>query len=145
MNLTFRLAVEGDGDKVFLWRNNETVRRASLDSGEITLDEHRDWFRSSLIDTSRSMLIAEDAGTPVGVLRFDVVGDVAEISIFLDPDRLGRGYGTEMLRKGADWVRQNLSGIATLRAKVKSDNPMSSRTFEKSGFVEVWRVYERNI
>jgi len=145
MTLQLRRAVEGDAAKVFPWRNDETVRRVSLDTREIAWEEHRDWFCRTLERADRNLLIAEDGEMPVGVLRFDVEGDVAEISIFLDPKLVGRGYGSAMLREGATWARRNLVGVAILRAKVKPDNPASSRAFEKAGFAEAWRVYDLSL
>jgi len=145
MMLRLRRAEEEDASRVFSWRNDETVRRVSIDPREIAREEHSDWFRRSIGRADRSLLIAEDGEIPVGVLRFDVVDEVAEISIFLNPELVGRGYGTAMLREGAIWARQNLMGVKTLRAKIRPDNPASSHAFEKAGFVEVWHVYDLNL
>jgi len=145
MMLQLRRAEEGDAARVFSWRNDESVRRVSLDPGEIAWEEHSDWFRCSIERSDRSLLIAEDGETPVGVLRFDVAGEVAEISIFLNPELVGRGYGTAMLREGTAWARLNLAGVKTLRAKIRPDNPASSHAFEKAGFAEVWHVYDLNL
>lgn len=145
MMLRLRRAEEGDAARVFSWRNDVSVRRVSLDSGEIAWADHSDWFHRSIKRADRSLLIAEDGKTPVGVLRFDVMGEVAEISVFLDPELIGRGYGTAMLREGTAWARLNLTGVKTLRAKIKPDNLASSHAFEKAGYTEVWQVYDLNL
>jgi UDP-2,4-diacetamido-2,4,6-trideoxy-beta-L-altropyranose hydrolase len=145
MRLLLRRAVEGDAARVFAWRNHESVRRASLDPDAIDWSDHCAWFRRTLERADRCLLIADDGEAPVGVLRFDVKGEVAEISIFLDPQKVGLGYGTAILREGATWARCNLAGVATLRARIKSDNQASLHIFEKAGFAEAWRVYDMNL
>lgn len=145
MMLRLRRAAEGDAQKMFSWRNDESVRRVSLNPGEIAWEEHCDWFRCSMASADRSLLIAEDGEMPVGVLRFDVAGDVADISIFLNPELVGRGYGTAILQEGTAWARRNLEGVKTLRARIKPDNMASSHAFEKAGFAKVWHEYDLNL
>jgi len=145
MMLRFRQAVEADADMIFSWRNCKAVRFASFDSREISWMEHQDWFRQSLERTDRSLLIAQDAEMPVGVLRLDRAGETVEVSVFLDPAMIGRGYGTAILQAGIAWARQNLAGAKVMRAQIKPNNPASSRVFEKAGFVEARRVYELNL
>jgi RimJ/RimL family protein N-acetyltransferase len=145
MMLRFRQAVEADADMVFSWRNCKAVRLASFDSREISWKEHQDWFRQSLERTDRSLLIAQDAEMSVGVLRFDRAGETVEVSVFLDPAMIGRGYGTAILQAGITWAKQNLAGTKVMRAQIKPGNPASSRVFEKAGFVEARRVYELNL
>ncbi len=145
MNISLRLARADDAERVFAWRNDPSVRSASFDSREIAWEEHRAWFLRTLERVDRSLLIAEQEEKPVGVVRFDVVDEVVEVSIFLDPALTGQGYGTTMLREGVTWVRRNLAGVHTLRAKVKPDNPASMKIFENAGFSESLRVYDLNL
>lgn len=145
MMLRFRPAVEADATMVFSWRNSYAVRLASFDSREISWEEHKQWFRQSLERTDRSLLIAQDAEIPVGVLRFDRLDDVVEVSVFLDPAKMGRGYGTAILQAGITWARQHLAGAKVMRAQIRPDNVASSKVFEKAGFVELRRVYEVNL
>ena len=145
MNLCLRPAVEADAERVYSWRNHPLVRRASLDTREIPWEEHLAWFRRALESAERRLLIAEQDESPVGVLRFDVKEEQAEISIYLDPGRTGQGLGTAMLRAGVEWARGKLQGVKVLSARIRPDNPGSLKAFEKAGFSESWRVYDMNL
>lgn len=142
MMLHLRPAVEADAERVFPWRNDPAVRGASLDPREIAWEDHRAWFRTTLERADRRLLVAESEGVAVGVLRFDLDGMQAEISIYLDPAKIGRGLGTAVLLAGVEWAKRNLSGVRALTARVRPDNPVSLKVFEKAGFAESWRVYD---
>lgn len=141
MKIEFRRAVEADAELVFGWRNHERVRQVSIDPNEIAWESHVQWFRNSLERSDRVLLIACLDGVPVGVLRFDTVKDVAEVSIYLDPARIGKGLGSEILRDGIAWARRSLPAVKQFQANIRENNKASIRLFEKIGFAESWRVY----
>jgi UDP-2,4-diacetamido-2,4,6-trideoxy-beta-L-altropyranose hydrolase len=141
MKIEFRRAVEADVELIFGWRNHQLVRQVSIDPNEISWADHQVWFRHSLERSDRTLLIACIEGVPVGVLRFDVIKNVAEVSIYLDPEKIGKGLGTEILRDGIAWARRSLADVTQFQANIRENNKASIRLFEKIGFAESWRVY----
>ena len=80
------------------------------------------------------MMIIQQGGKPVGVLRLDTQDDhgaelVFEISILIDPALQGRGIGLAALRL----VRGLVPG-ATLLADILPENIASQRVFEAAGY-----------
>ncbi len=103
--IRLRKATEEDCRTVYEWRNHPKVRSFFFDPREIAYDEHRRWFEESLRKEGRFILLAFEEREPAGVLRFDVVDPaigLAEIDIYVAPEKQGRGLGREILREGED-------------------------------------------
>ena len=100
-----------------------------FDSKEISIEEHLAWFENSLNLLDRVLLIVNLNKMPVGCLRFDLEGKVAEISIYLNPIAVGKGLGTQILRSGTKWLKKNYPEIENINALVLRDNVASQKAF----------------
>lgn len=129
-----RRARAGDSAAVFGWRNAEETRRHFRDPRPIAAADHDRWFDRVLIDNDTDLLIGEDRGAPVGVLRFDHGGTGAEVSVYLVPGRSGRGEGTRLLRAGLDWLRAERPTTELVEAEVLAANAGSHAAFLAAGF-----------
>ena len=78
----------------------------------------------------------------VGVLRYDHVSEAAVVSVYLLPGIHGQGLGSQLLRAGTDWVKQNFSDVKRIRAEVLFSNFPSKKAFEKAGYKENCPIYE---
>jgi len=125
-----RPATESDSDLVHAWRNAPAARAHSFDVAEIPLENHRRWFSATLANPARLLLIADG----VGVLRYDLMGEEALVSIYLAPGQQGRGYGTALLRAGTRWLQKNQPGVQGIRGEVKRENLASQNAFRAAGF-----------
>ena len=134
--IQLRKATEQDCQAVFNWRNNEEVRKHSLDAAEIKWEDHVKWFRSAISSDDRALLIGEDNHDPIGVVRFDLLGKTAEISIYLIPGNSGLGLGTELLVKSRQWIELNFPQITKLQARILPENSRSKHAFLNAGFQE---------
>lgn len=145
-SLTLRRATEADRDCMLTWRNDPRIREMSLDTREIDAENHRRWFASALVDERRALLIAERAGRPVGVLRFDrTPGHVARVSIYRVPGESTEGVGTEMLRAGAEWVERQWPDVRGFEAEIRTDNARSIAAFERAGYGQARGIWVRGI
>lgn len=132
--LALRPATPADEALTLNWRNHPSVRRHSGDGAEIDANQHRGWLTRVLADADRQLLIAELAGEPLAVLRFDgLAGGEPEISIYLDPQRLGLGWGSEVLRAATGWLKAQHPARA-IRARIHPDNRGSQRAFHEAGY-----------
>ncbi len=134
-DISLRRADASDSKMMWLWRNDIRIRRFARNAAEITLADHEKWFASTLLKSNVHLLVASDAHGPLGVVRFDVEGDMAEISIYLGPDRLGQGRGAALLLSAEDWLALTLSAALTIRATVLDDNIASQELFRSCGYV----------
>lgn len=141
--IILRQATWNDAAMILKWRNAKENRCCSLDERIITKKEHINWFKKVLKDKSRLFLIAEDNGKATGVLRYDIVGNTAMVSIYLKPGTSGKGIGSTMLRYGSDWLRQHVSSVTRMEAKIIPGNIASIKAFAKVGFRQSYVVYEK--
>lgn len=132
--IVMRPAADADCERLHAWRNHPRIRAVSREAGEIDLEGHRRWFAGVLADQERTLLIGEDAAGPVGVVRFDRDGSEAEVSIYLTPERLGGGFGANLLLAGEAWFRQNNSDIRRIVAEVLPGNAASEELFLSCGY-----------
>jgi UDP-2,4-diacetamido-2,4,6-trideoxy-beta-L-altropyranose hydrolase len=132
--VSLRRATLDDQARLLAWRNAPEVRAASFDPRMLTREEHQRWLRAVLADPARHLLVAELGGQPVAVLRYDVAGAEAEVSIFLLPGLAGRGIGTAVLRAGSRWLQGVLPQTGSVRARILPSNPASRAAFRKAGY-----------
>src|SRR3990167_6617395 len=134
--LQIRLATADDARLLFHGRNAEAVRRWSLDAGAIEWSSHQHWLAASLNNARRLLLIAETDDGPVGVLRYDVRGFEAEVSIYLFEDRIGLGWGRALLVRGETFVTAHWPQLTAITAQVLPDNQPSLKVFRETGFTQ---------
>ena len=137
-DVTFRPAGLMDADMLFQWRNHPLVRQYSGSPHEIAWDAHCHWFQKSLKNQNRILLIAESDGQPVGVLRYDFQAQQLQalVSVYLKPEKIGQGYGANLLLAGVQWIRNQHPSVSKLVAEILPENAASIRAFERAGYVK---------
>jgi UDP-2,4-diacetamido-2,4,6-trideoxy-beta-L-altropyranose hydrolase len=143
--VTLRPAKSSDVENMFAWRNASETRQYSSSAEPLSREEHTRWFADTLGRKDRMLLIGESVHGPVGVLRYDITGEIAEVSVYLVPGQGGKGLGSALIAAGTAWARVNLPKVARLRARILAANAASQKAFEKSGFMESYRVFEYRI
>ena len=80
------------------------------------------------------MVVGERDGHPVGVLRFDLDGRQATISVYLVPGNQGSGLGTALIEAGTHYLAQHAPEIAEIIAYASVHNRASVGAFEGAGY-----------
>jgi len=132
--IKMRRATLEDEYKIFEWRNHELIRAVSRCNSLITWNEHQDWIRSVLNNPNRILLIGVLEGLDVGVIRYDFNGNEAEISIYLAPTMMMKGYGGELLQAAEQWLILNRPDILSISAYVLGHNPKSTKLFTSAEY-----------
>ena len=127
--ITVRVASQEDSEKLFQWRNDPTIRVVSRNSGVITWEDHQEWFAATLQSPDRLLLIGQREEGPVGVVRFDIQDDGAEVSIYVVPHVKESGLGRDLLQNAERWFAANRPGVGKVRAQVLGANARSHRLF----------------
>lgn len=138
-DLTLRQVKSDDCRVLWEWANDPQTRAASFNSERIPWDQHVAWFNERLRDPNSVIFIAVVGETPVGVVRFSVHGESAELSITVGPEFRGRGYGKAMLRLAVEQVLRD-GRVKWVDAFVKASNSRSASTFQAAGFVLMGEV-----
>lgn len=143
--IRLRPANRDDAASLHDWRNHPVVRAVSRSAEKIEYAQHLRWLDAVLADPDRYLLIGQRDGQPVGVLRFDVEQDAAEVSIYLTPERIGRGEGAALLLAGEAWLRAERPAVRCLNAWVNTGNGASQRLFERCGYDQQATQYMKRI
>lgn len=140
-----RRATPEDVDAIYQWRNAEETRRYIFNSEPISLESHRSWYFAALQNPNRLQLIGESDGKPVGVLRYDLTGSEALISVYLVPGGQGQGVGSQLIRCGSRWMRMNYTQVKTINAEIFRENAASLRAFELARYKEHHLIFQETL
>lgn len=131
---------------LYEWRNSEEVRRYSFNTDKISLETHKKWIQEKIHSGNVKLLLAQVNSVPIGCVRFDFKStDVAEMSIYLSPDVLGKGFGKEILFVAQDWIRTHYPQIKYIDAQIREENKASQRIFKQANFKRYSSHYRYNI
>lgn len=132
-----------DCDLLFEWVNYPMVRQNSFSTKEITYDEHVKWFKDIINRNDCRQYIYMEDDMPIGQARIKVHDDIAEISYSIIPEKQRLGHGSEILSKISDEILKEFSDVEKIVGKVKTDNIASQKAFEKAGYMETCRLFEK--
>lgn len=91
-----------DADILFRWRNDASSRAHFRLVAEVSRDDHLKWMTWSLNDQFVRMLIAEEGGIPVGMVRIDEENNGNLLTWLVAPEHRRRGYGYAVARAAVD-------------------------------------------
>ena len=135
--LLLRRAEEGDCRLVWDWANDPDARAVSFSSVPIPWENHVNWFRSRLADPRCIFYIAIDPeGAPVGQIRYEIDGNEAVVSISIDRQCRGKGFGNAIISLASQKLFE-VSDVAVIHAYTKPENTASIRAFIKAGYKDV--------
>ncbi|MBU3576936.1 UDP-4-amino-4,6-dideoxy-N-acetyl-beta-L-altrosamine N-acetyltransferase [Polynucleobacter sp. UK-Kesae-W10] len=98
---------DADLDMVLSWRNHIEVRSFMYTQHEISREEHLQWYKRVIMDSSKHLLIYEEDGIPLGFVNFSAAPNKQESlwGFYVKPGcskGLGRRMGLSALRYGFD-------------------------------------------
>lgn len=132
--IVLRPATSSDCHDIYNWRNAEETRLQIFNSEIIPFEVHQHWFEKSLEDENCILLIGEINDEPLGVLRFDLIGLEALVSVYLVPGQKTMGTGSQLIQAGSNWLRENRPDITKINAEIISANVASRKAFQKAGY-----------
>jgi spore coat polysaccharide biosynthesis predicted glycosyltransferase SpsG/RimJ/RimL family protein N-acetyltransferase len=120
-------------DFLFRLRNNEDVRKNSIDSNLISFDNHKNWFHKKLSDDNSFLRIIKFNDKNVGQIRLDIQANLGIISIALIEEFRGLGIANIALKMFLEFITTKRI-LTSLIAFIKTSNKGSIRLFESCGF-----------
>jgi RimJ/RimL family protein N-acetyltransferase len=134
--MELRIAAPEDVMDLFLWRSNPDVQKNSFNSKPLLLHEHERWFENRLQDQKTSIYIAVSDNKKIGTIRFEEKSDFIKVSVMLNPEYFGRGFGADLIRLGTEKYADKKNPDKPLIAEIKTDNTASIKAFKKAGYEE---------
>ncbi|MCC4241928.1 GNAT family N-acetyltransferase [Thalassospira povalilytica] len=135
--ITLRRAALSDSDDIRSWRNDPVSRSFFRDNSIVDQKSHNAWYLARLSDSDTHMYIAELEKHPVGIVRYEKCeeNEGFEVSINLNPDMRGRGFGKVLLRDSLPLLAQSLDYKRLhLYADIMPSNIASIKSFEHAGY-----------
>ena len=129
-----REAVEGDMSLLFKWVNDPLTRASAFHTKEISYEEHKKWFRSMMNDNDVLQYIYEVDGKPVGQIRVNKIHEIGEIDYSIASEERSLGYGNRIVKLLIEKMKMEHPEVVQLRARVKAENIVSQRIFQKNNF-----------
>lgn len=135
-NIKIRKVESSDCKRIWLWINDPLVRFMSFSPQPVSLDNHKEWFNSALIDPNLVYFIVLDKNArPFGQARFQIESKEAIISVLIDPDYRGRSLGSSLIRDATEQFFIETE-IETVKAFIKMGNNVSRKAFTTAGYIE---------
>lgn len=144
-SIAIRKATQADSENLFSWRNHSSIRAVSRNVDPIERSVHEAWLSSVLSASDRVLLIGECQGEAIGVVRFDVHADEAEISMYLVPGHQGEGFGSELLLAAEQWLSEYRSDVRYIKAEVLGSNQPSHCLFRACGYQARSGLYAKRV
>lgn len=132
--IEMRPARSDDAQRLHAWRNHPAIRSVSRNTEPIAWEDHSRWLASVLDAPSTKLLIGQRNGEPVGVVRFDILNDRADVSIYLVPEAKVGCRGVELLQAAEIWLTHHCPDVQMLHAHVLGFNTRSHGLFVASGY-----------
>lgn len=136
-NTHLRRVTNEDLMLIFSWANDSDVRKNSFNQSEISLEEHKSWFRKKLEDENCYFYILEAEGVPVGQIRLDVENNSGYISYSIAREYRSKGFGRLILKALENEIQKENIPVYRLIAEVKIDNIASQKKFTEAGYAGV--------
>lgn len=117
-------------------RNDPEARKSFFEGSLVSRREHAAWLRRSLRSEARRLYVAHEGPSmvrAVGMGRLDFNSKTVELSLNVDPDHRGKGYGGEIVAALKQVAQEWKPGVLLI-AHVKAFNTASLRAFLRAGF-----------
>lgn len=132
--IKFRKANLDDINTYFIWVSDPLVRSISYNTDNITLSEHKKWFKSKIKDENSLMLLFEISNKPIGQVRFEKENvNHSVINISISSEFRGKGFGSKILKLASNYFH-SLNPEIAINAYIKTSNIGSIKSFEKALF-----------
>jgi UDP-2,4-diacetamido-2,4,6-trideoxy-beta-L-altropyranose hydrolase len=121
---------------VWTWAKDPETRASSFSNATIPWADHAKWFKGKIEDPHCLYYLARDwKGEAVGQIRYDLDGDQAIVSVSIDRNSRGSGYGAEIIKEASRKVLKE-STVELINAYIKTSNVSSLRAFVSAGYKE---------
>ena len=91
-----RLATIEDSDELLNWRNDVVTRNSFFNKKVINKIDHEKWFKKILSSKTSIVVILFEDHDKIGVVRYDLIKKLINVSININPLFRQKGYGSKM-------------------------------------------------
>ena len=137
----FRKVRYDDCDQLLEWANDPVTRKNSFNTELIEKKTHSQWLKSKLEDPNTIFLLFYlENNVPLGQVRIVKSEYVNEISVAVNPEKRGSGYGGKILTLAIEYYYKRWC-FDPIVAYIKPSNNSSLKVFEAVGFINVGKTH----
>tara|TARA_B100000212_G_C27316175_1_gene508030 strand:- start:680 stop:1135 length:456 start_codon:yes stop_codon:yes gene_type:complete len=130
-----RLATIEDSDELLNWRNDVVTRNSFFNKKVINKIDHEKWFKKILSSKTSIVVILFEDHDKIGVVRYDLIKKLINVSININPLFRQKGYGSKMLIESEPHIHKNSCFKKDkIIAKIIKENIASVKVFKKAGY-----------
>jgi RimJ/RimL family protein N-acetyltransferase len=134
--LRVRRASKEDTELLWQWANDPQTRASAFNTDPIPWETHHRWFDGRILSADCAIwILTSGQGVPLGQIRYDRIGDGAEVDISIAPEHRGKGLAIPLIQMTLPLVR-NVWSPNYVEAHVKETNTPSQKSFRRAGFLE---------
>ena len=126
-NFTLLLFNESDCDELYYLANEALIRKNSLNSDEISKEQHKNWCDKKLNDKTQILIARSRSGIFLGYVRFENT-----ISIALSKFARGLSFSKSLLKQSLKITNKKI-----ITAQIKHDNFASLHLFKSCRFIQI--------
>lgn len=141
VKLNIRNIEPGDMIDLFNWRNHPDIRSKFFNTNLVSWTEHERWFKKKYKDPNTTIYMIYSEKDKVGTIRFENSNNIIKISVTINRDFMGKGFGSEVIKLGLTQFMTEKNPQKPIIAEIKKDNIASIKAFQKSGFKESHLTY----
>ena len=131
--MRLKKASASDSRVLWKWRNDPVTRANSNTRRIISWKEHSEWLKKVLKSNKFRLYMIVDKNKKVGMVRFDINDNSANVSINMNPKYRNMGFGKAGLVKSVELFRKKNPGLRQI-AIIKKRNKASKSIFVNAGF-----------
>lgn len=143
MDIQMRNVSLSDMGQILSWRNSESGVKFSKSHSLISNSQHKNWFEKRILRNHQEpYLIFSIEKQDIGFVRFDFDPHNPRnfmISIILDPELTGHGYGSKVLSIAMNYILTNYPRM-DITAEIHEKNIASIKIFLKNHFTLMGKV-----
>jgi len=96
---------------------------------------------AKLKDPDTTIYMAHYRNKKIGAIRFEANDFVIKTSLMLNPDFLGKGFGSKVIKIGVEEFIKDKNPKESLIAEIREGNIASIKAFQKAGYRESHLAY----
>ncbi len=131
MQIKIRKAMNSDCQFFYDLRSDSLDKKFFFDKKKITFNKHKKWFKSSLNEKNKILLVAYfNKFSPIAIVRYDLNKSSGFVSIIVERKFRGKGYGTKILKSSEKFLKTG----TLIFSEVKKNNRKSIQVFKKNKY-----------
>jgi RimJ/RimL family protein N-acetyltransferase len=135
MNYIISKATKDDIVGIYNLLHREFIKKYSSNSEKYEWEKHKKWYEFWIKSPYYLIYVMKDLrGKIIGQVRYEIDGEIATISIYIDKEKRKQGLGKIFIRETIEELKFENIEIKLIVAYILEENESSQKVFTDIGF-----------